>query len=98
MRGFPLNQLFLDTPVSHVTNADDGSVLLHLENGKTEVFDHVVLATHGDQALSIIEPSATEQERSILSYFETTQNEAVLHSDLTLMPRNRKAWTKYGFH
>ncbi|KAM4059231.1 flavin containing amine oxidoreductase [Hirsutella rhossiliensis] len=97
MRGFPPNHLFLNTPVSHVTNDDDGSVLLHLEHGRTEVFDHVVLATHGDQALSIIEPSATEQERSILSCFETSQNEAVLHSDLTLMPRNRKAWSSWNY-
>ncbi|PHH92590.1 hypothetical protein CDD83_6651 [Cordyceps sp. RAO-2017] len=97
MRGFPPNHLFLNTPVSHVSNDSSGNVLLHLENGKTETYDHVILATHGDQAFSIIEPSATEQERSILSCFETTQNEAVLHSDLTLMPRNRKAWSSWNY-
>ncbi|KJZ80179.1 hypothetical protein HIM_00029 [Hirsutella minnesotensis 3608] len=97
MRGFPPNHLFLSTPVSHVMNDDQGNVFLHLENGKVEVFDHVILACHGDQAFSIIEPSATELERSIMTCFETSENEVVLHSDLTLMPRNKQAWSSWNY-
>ncbi|PFH57531.1 hypothetical protein XA68_14899 [Ophiocordyceps unilateralis] len=97
MRGFPPNHLFMNTPVSRIANDADGRVLLHLEHGQTEVYDHVILATHGDEAFAIIESSATEQERSILSSFETSHNEAVLHSDLTLMPRNRKAWASWNY-
>ncbi|PNY26401.1 Uncharacterized protein TCAP_03666 [Tolypocladium capitatum] len=97
MKGFPPNHLFLNTPVRHVSNDESGRVLLHLENGKTEVYDHVILATHGDQALSIIEPSATAQERSVLSSFQASQSEVVLHSDLTLMPQNRKAWSSWNY-
>ncbi|KAH6604890.1 hypothetical protein Trco_006597 [Trichoderma cornu-damae] len=95
MKGFPPNHLFLNTAVRNVSN-DNGQVLLHLENGKTESYDHVILATHGDQALSILGPSATEQERSILSCFQSSQNEAVLHSDLSLMPRNKRAWSGWN--
>lgn len=97
MKGFPPNHLFLNTPVRQLSNADDGRVMLHLENGKTEIFDHVILATHGDQALSILGPSATEHERSILSCFQTSQNEAVLHSDLSHMPQKRKAWSSWNY-
>lgn len=97
MKGFPPNHLFLNTAVRQVTNDKNGRVRLQLENGKTEVFDHVVLATHGDEALSIIKPSATEQERSVLSCFKTSQNEVALHSDLTLMPRRRKAWSSWNY-
>lgn len=97
MKGFPPNHLFLNTAVRHITNDDDGRVLLHLENGKTETFDHVVLATHGDQALSILKPSATAEEASILSCFQTSQNEAVLHSDLSHMPARRKAWSSWNY-
>lgn len=97
MKGFPPNHMFLNTPVRNVSNDNQGRVLLHLENGKTEVFDHVILATHGDQALSILGASATEQERSILACFQTSQNEAVLHSDLSLMPRNKRAWSSWNF-
>jgi predicted NAD/FAD-binding protein len=97
MKGFPPNHLFLNTAVRHVSNDSSGRVQLQLENGKTELFDHVVLATHGDEALSIINPSATEQERSVLSCFKTSQNEVALHSDLTLMPRRRKAWSSWNY-
>ncbi|GAO13316.1 hypothetical protein UVI_02013290 [Ustilaginoidea virens] len=97
MKGFPPNHLFLKTAVRRLSHDQGGSVVLHLENGKTATFDHVILATHGDQALSILGPSATKQERDVLSCFQTTQNEAVLHSDLTLMPRNRKAWSSWNY-
>lgn len=61
------------------------------------VYDHVILATHGDQAYDIIKQSATNEESSILSSFETSQNTAVLHSDLAHMPINRRAWTSWNY-
>lgn len=97
MKGFPPNHLFLKTPVRSLSNDEDGRIVLKFENGKTDTFDHVILATHGDQALSILGASATEKERDILSCFQTSQNEAVLHSDLTLMPQNRKAWSSWNY-
>lgn len=97
MKGFPPNHLFLKTPVRHVSTESDGKVRVHLENGSSAVYDHVILATHGDEAYDIIRPSATEQERSIMSCFKTSQNEAVLHSDLSMMPVRRKAWTSWNY-
>lgn len=97
MRGFPPNHLHLKTAVRNLTNDIDGSVLLHLENGQTEKFDHVILATHADEALSILGTSATTQERSILSCFEFSQNEAVLHSDLNFMPQRKRAWSSWNY-
>lgn len=80
-----------------MTNDKDGRVRLHLDNGKSEVYDHVILATHGDQAYSIIRASATEEEKAIMSSFRTSQNTAVLHSDLSLMPQSRKAWSSWNY-
>jgi predicted NAD/FAD-binding protein len=97
MKGFPPNHLFLNTPVKSVTNDKDGRVRLHLDGGKSEVYDHVVLATHGDQAYSIILDSATEEEKAIMSCFHTSPNTAVLHSDLSLMPQSRKAWSSWNY-
>ncbi|KAG6172123.1 hypothetical protein E4U22_005727 [Claviceps purpurea] len=97
MKGFPPNHLFLKTPVTSLHNDDSGRVVLQFEDGKSDTFDHVILATHGDEALSILGASATQQERDVLSCFKTSQNEAVLHSDLTLMPRNRKAWSSWNY-
>jgi predicted NAD/FAD-binding protein len=97
MKGFPPNHLFLKTAVKHVTNDSDGRVRLHFENGNTEVFDHVILATHGDQACQIIGPSATEEEKSIMSAFKTSENSAVLHSDLSHMPVRTNAWSAWNY-
>ncbi|KXJ97143.1 cytochrome c oxidase assembly protein CtaG/Cox11-domain-containing protein [Microdochium bolleyi] len=92
MKGFPPNHLFLKTAVKHISNTEDGQVNLHLENGRTDLYDHVILATHGDQAYQIVAPSATEEEKVILSKLKTQETICVLHSDTTLMPRRRRAW------
>lgn len=63
---------------------------------KTDVFDHVVFACHGDQILPLLDsPTAVEQE--ILGAFQSTSNTAYLHSDLSLMPRRRAAWTAWNY-
>ncbi|KAH7320222.1 cytochrome c oxidase assembly protein CtaG/Cox11-domain-containing protein [Stachybotrys elegans] len=97
MKGFPPNHLFLKTAVRRISNDAQGRVVLHLENGKSEVYDHVILATHGDEAMSIVDATATLQERAILSSFQTTQTEVVLHCDTSLMPKSRKAWSSWNY-
>lgn len=97
MKGFPPNHILLNTPVKSVTNADDGQVILHLANGKQAVYDHVIIATHGDQAHNLILSEADLEEKEILSGFQTSKNTAVLHSDLSLMPRSRKAWSSWNY-
>ena len=97
MKGFPSNHLRLNTTVTGLTNEADGRVRLDSDDGRSEVFDHVILATHGDQAYEIIRSSATERERVILGKFKTSQNVAVLHSDTSLMPTSPKAWSSWNY-
>ncbi|PSS00526.1 amine oxidase [Coniella lustricola] len=97
MKNFPPNHLFLNTPVISISNEQDGRVRLHLQGGKSAVYDHVIVATHGDQAYKIVKDSATYEERSILSTFETSRNTAILHSDLTHMPASREAWSSWNY-
>lgn len=97
MKDFPSDHVFLNSPVQRIDNDPSGRVMLYLDDGRTDTFDHVILATHGDQALSILGSSSTEEERSILSCFKTSQNEVVLHSDLTHMPQRRNAWSSWNY-
>ncbi|EKD15304.1 uncharacterized protein L3040_001672 [Drepanopeziza brunnea f. sp. 'multigermtubi'] len=97
MKGFPPNHIFLNSPVQSITNDSDGKVRLHLPDAKSEVYDHVILATHGDEALSLINAEADQEEKYILGGFKTSQNTAILHSDLSLMPRSRKAWSSWNY-
>ena len=65
--------------------------------GKNEFFDYdkVIIATHADEALSLInEP--TEDEKNILSNFKYKKNFAIIHTDETAMPKNRKAWSSWN--
>lgn len=97
MKGFPPNHLFLKTAVKYLTNDENGKVKLHLENGKTHVYDHVILATHGDQAYQIIKPSATPEEKAIMSSFKTSENTCVLHSDLAHVPKRQNSWSAWNY-
>jgi predicted NAD/FAD-binding protein len=65
-------------------------------DGSSDTFDHVVLATHADEALALIdEPSP--QERALLGAFRYSRNEAWLHSDESLAPRRRAVWSSWNF-
>merc|ERR1712093_939106 len=97
VKGFPPNHIFLNSPVQTITNENDGKVRLHLNGGKSEVYDHVIVATHGDEALDMILPEADREEKHILSGFKTSKNTAILHSDLSLMPKLRKAWSSWNY-
>jgi predicted NAD/FAD-binding protein len=87
-----VDHIRLNTPVSALLRDDDGVAI----NG--ERFDHVVLATHADQALAILGDGATAPERELLGAFPYAPNEAVLHHDTALLPRRRRAWASWNYH
>ena len=58
-------------------------------------YDHVVLASHADQSLNIIE-KPTEQEKNLLGKFHYVENEAYLHFDERLMPNKKKTWSSWN--
>ena len=64
--------------------------------GRSELFDHVVLATHADQALKLV-ASPTPAETRVLGAFRYSRNVAVLHTDADLMPRRRGAWASWNY-
>jgi predicted NAD/FAD-binding protein len=88
MKDFPPDRVHLKTKVTALAPREDGQVELSTDAG-TENFDHVVLATHSDKVLEIMDQSASLEERDILSRFRTSKNVAVLHSDVdvSLMPK-----------
>ena len=65
-------------------------------SGESTRFDHVVIATHGDEALAMLDdPSA--DERTLLGAFRYSKNRAVLHTDRSLMPRRKKLWASWNY-
>lgn len=64
--------------------------------GKTAIFDHVVMATHGDQILPLL-VNPTTRETEILGSFRCQPNVALLHSDPQLMPKRRNLWSAWNY-
>lgn len=84
----------LGTPVEAIDRSGD-AVVVRDRAGGSETFDHVVIATHADQALDLL--AATPRERAVLGAFRYARNEAVLHSDPQLMPVRRSAWASWNY-
>jgi predicted NAD/FAD-binding protein len=90
------DRLRLETPITAITRDEDG-VTITPRGGDAERFDEVVLATHSDQALALLE-DATDREHEILGAIPYQPNEAVLHTDRALLPRRRRAWASWNYH
>ncbi len=88
------DRVALGAPVLRLRRQDEGVELV--TRAGTERFDAVVLATHADTALGLIaDPGAAE--RDVLGAFAYARNRVVLHSDATLMPRRRAAWSGWNY-
>jgi uncharacterized protein len=86
----------LNTPVKRIErDALHGKVQVITAKG-AEIFDHVVIATHSDQALDMLaEPTPAEQV--LLGAIGYQANEAVLHTDTAVLPRNKRAWAAWNY-
>ncbi|MCI4665275.1 MAG: FAD-dependent oxidoreductase [Neomegalonema sp.] len=81
---------------TEVTRRPDGRVRVAFADGSDALFDQVVLATHSDQALSLL-GDATDEERATLSDLRYSDNTAILHRDPRLMPRRERVWSSWNF-
>jgi predicted NAD/FAD-binding protein len=64
--------------------------------GSMHLHDRVVIATHADQALKLL-AQPTAAERATLGAFRYVTNSAVLHTDASLMPRRKAAWSAWNY-
>ena len=96
----PLTRSFRDrirtsTPVRSVRRLPDG-VAVTPDGQPEERFDEVILATHSDQALRLLS-DRTESERQLLSALPFQANEAVLHTDDSILPSKRRARASWNY-
>ncbi|HST56760.1 MAG TPA: FAD-dependent oxidoreductase [Solirubrobacteraceae bacterium] len=90
------DRIRLRQPVHSVTRAGS-HVEIRTASGEPEHYDHVVMATHSDQALALLsDPS--QRESRVLDAIRYQRNEAVLHTDSTLLPRRRAARAAWNYH
>jgi len=89
-------RLRLNTPVASIQRQSQ-RVVVRLKNGDVENFDQVFIACHSDQALKLLSDPSHE-ERQILGAIPYQANEALLHTDSSLMPRRPLAWAAWNYH
>jgi predicted NAD/FAD-binding protein len=65
--------------------------------GRVERFDAIVMACHSDQSLAILSDAATDDERAVLGAIRYQPNRAVLHTDASVLPTERKAWAAWNY-
>ena len=90
------DRIRLNSPVQSIRRIDQ-RVEVHSATGGTESFDYVFVACHSDQALGLLK-DATQAEREVLGAIHYQSNEAILHTDASLMPKKRCAWAAWNYH
>ena len=85
----------LNSAASGVIRTPRG-VTVTTSSGTAHTFEKVIIACHGDQALRLLQ-NPTDAEHRLLSAFHYQPNTATLHTDASVMPRTRLAWSAWNY-
>ncbi len=88
-------EYFKNYRIKSVKRISSGVQVYYGGNDEFFEYDKVILATHADETLALIE-NPTDEETEVLSNFNYRENYAVLHSDEKIMPKNKKAWSSWN--
>ena len=88
------NRLMLNSKIKSVY-CKNNKIEINFEES-TEIFDKVIMATHPDQTIKLIK-NLDEQSTDILRKFKYQKNIVYLHSDSSLMPKNKKTWSSWNY-
>lgn len=75
---------------------ENGKVKVKSKDGQEREFDKVIFACHGDDAIAMIE-NPTADEKRLLSCFRYQPNKATVHTDDSIMPKNKKVWSSWNY-
>ncbi|HEU4718020.1 MAG TPA: FAD-dependent oxidoreductase [Bacteroidia bacterium] len=75
---------------------EGGKVKVVSADGAERMFDKVIFASHGDETLRML-ADATGKERALLSCFRYEANKATVHTDGSVMPRTKRAWSSWNY-
>ncbi len=104
----PLTEKFSDrirlsSPIKSVIRKEDNTresgfeITVETLSGEKESFDHVIIAAHSDQALTMLGEEASQQETDILGAIAYRDNDVVLHTDEALLPKVKKTWSSWNY-
>jgi len=88
-------EYFKNSKVNKILRSENNIKISIGDNNEYLDYDHVVLASHADQSLELLD-RPTEKETNILKEFKYVNNVAYLHSDESLMPKRKLAWSSWN--
>lgn len=91
-----LDRIRCACPVKSVRRLGSGKVSIEAADGTSKLYDRVVMATHADTALSLL-ANPSPAEASLLQCFRYTRNAITLHTDASVMPREKRAWASWNY-
>ena len=75
---------------------DNNKIQIVDNDHKHSSFSKIIFATHGDEVLSLLD-NPTVKEIDVFSKFKYSNNTAYLHTDSSLMPGSKLAWSSWNF-
>ena len=88
-------RLAVNTPALGIRRDPAGGVQVRFVDGEQH-FDHVICATHTDQALRLL-GDARAEEREVLAGIPYSESRVVLHTDESFLPKRRRAWASWNY-
>ena len=82
-------------PVARVETQADG-VIVRTQDGYGHAFDRAILAAHADESLAML-ASSTPLQAKLLPAFRYQDNDTVLHTDTSVMPKRKLAWAAWNY-
>ena len=89
------DKIFLNDPVVKVFRKNGKAVVI-TQSGKETGYDKVIIAAHGDEALAMLD-APTGDELILLGNFKYQKNVALLHTDESVMPENKRVWSSWNY-
>lgn len=89
------DSIFTGVDILSVQRHSDGVTII-LATGEVQQYDHVVFACHSDQALALL-GDVSDSEHDVLSAIPYQDNEVVLHTDESLLPAKKLAWSSWNY-
>ncbi len=89
------DKIRLSAPVTGVKREKEAVIVTSAQG--EESYDAVFFACHSDQALRLLEqPTASEQQ--VLGAIKYQENEVLLHTDASILPKRKTAWAAWNYH
>ncbi|MDC0895595.1 FAD-dependent oxidoreductase [Candidatus Pelagibacter sp.] len=88
-------EYFKNYEINKIVRNSNGIKIYYGSENEFFTYDKVVLASHADESLKIIS-DISDREKEILSNFKYKANKAVIHSDESVMPKNKQAWCSWN--